>query len=175
MEEVFDQIETLGKTEKRVAMATLVATLGTSPKKEGAKMWVGERGRILGAVTIGGCVDERVIEESEESLASCSPRFLSVAMGEEDAWEGGFTCAGTIQVMIEPLDLADPEDRLLNLYRAVHDEVERGKCAVVATLLEQTSSKLVVFEDGRVSGALGDAALDREARETALDLIARPS
>jgi xanthine dehydrogenase accessory factor len=171
MEEVFDQIEMLGKTEKRVAMATLVATQGTSPKKEGAKMWVGERGHILGAVTIGGCVDARVIEGAEEALASRSPRFLSVAMGEEDAWEGGFTCAGTIQVMIEPLDLADPEDRLLNLYRTVHDEVERGKCAVIATLLEQPSSKLVVFEDGRVSGALGEATLDREARGTALDLI----
>ncbi|MGH6803817.1 MAG: XdhC family protein [Methyloceanibacter sp.] len=173
MEEVFDQIETLGKTEKRVAMATLVATLGTAPKKEGSKMWVGERGRILGAVTIGGCVDARVIEESEEAIASCSPRFLSVAMGEEDAWEDGFTCAGTLRVMIEPLDLADPEDRLLNVYRVVRDEVERGKCAVVATLLEQTSSKLLVFEDGRVSGTLGEAVLDREARATALDLIGK--
>ena len=33
MEEVFDQIEKLRKSEKRVAMATLVATRGTSPKK----------------------------------------------------------------------------------------------------------------------------------------------
>ena len=40
----------------------------------------------------------------------------------------------------------------------------------MATRLENTSSKLVVFEDGRVSGALGEAALDREARETALKL-----
>src|SRR5262245_4131224 len=166
MEEVFDHIEKLGKTEKRVAMATLVATRGTSPKKEGAKMWVSARGRILGSVTIGGCVDARVIEESEEALASFESRLLSIALGEEDAWEGGFTCAGTIQVMIEPLDLSDPEDRLIALYRLVHDEVKRGKRVVVATPLENTSSKLVIFEGGRISGALGDAALDREARET---------
>ena len=57
MEEVFDQIETLGKIEKRAAMATLVATRGTAPRKEGAKMWVGEAGHIMGSVTIGGCVD----------------------------------------------------------------------------------------------------------------------
>jgi len=170
MEEVFDHIEKLGKTEKRVAMATLVATRGTSPKKEGAKMWVSARGRILGSVTIGGCVDARVIEESEEALASFESRLLSIALGEEDAWEGGFTCAGTIQVMIEPLDLSDPDDRLITLYRMVHNEVKRGKRIVVATLLENTSSKLVIFEDGRVSGSLGEAALDREARETALKL-----
>ena len=85
MDEVFDQIEMLRKTEKRVAMATLVAIRGTGPKKEGAKMWVGEHGRILGSVTIGGCVDARVIEESEEALASSEPRLLSIDLGEEDA------------------------------------------------------------------------------------------
>jgi len=170
MDEVFDQIEKLGKAERRVAMATLVATRGTSPKKEGAKMWVSEQGRILGAVTIGGCVDAHVIEESEKALASFESRFLSVKLGEEDAWEGGFTCAGTIQVMIEPLDLSDPEDRLITLYRLIHDEVKNGRRVVVATRLENTSSKLVVFEDGRVSGALGEAALDQKARETALKL-----
>ncbi|HEU0173582.1 MAG TPA: XdhC/CoxI family protein [Blastocatellia bacterium] len=170
MEEVFDQIEKLGKAEKRVAMATLVATRGTSPKKEGAKMWVSAQGRILGSVTIGGCVDARVIEESEEAIASFEPRLLSIALGEEDAWEGGFTCAGTIQVMIEPLDLSDPEDRLMALYRLIHDEAQSGRRVVVATPLENAASKLVIFEDGRVEGTLGEAALDREARETALKL-----
>ncbi|HEY8461615.1 MAG TPA: XdhC/CoxI family protein [Blastocatellia bacterium] len=170
MEKVFDQIEKLGKVEKRVAMATLVATRGTSPKKEGAKMWVSEQGRILGSVTIGGCVDARVIEESEEALAGFRPRLLSVAMGEEDAWEGGFTCAGTVHVLIEPLDLSDPEDRLIALYRLVHNETQNGRRVVLATPLENASSKLLVFEDGRTSGTLGDAALDREARETALKL-----
>ena len=171
MEEVFDQIETLGKTEKRVAMATLVATRGTSPKKEGAKMWVSEAGRILGAVTIGGCADARVIEEAEESLASSESRLLSVALGEEDAWEGGFTCAGTIEVMIEPLDLTGPEDSLMGLYRIVRGEVENGRCAAVITFLENSSSKMIVFEDGEIKGTLGDAVLDKEAHLTALDLI----
>jgi xanthine dehydrogenase accessory factor len=173
MEEVFDQLETLGKTERRVAMTTLVATRGTSPKKEGAKMWTGERGRILGSVTIGGCVDARVIEESEEALTSFKPRLLSIDLGEEDAWETGFTCAGTIRVMIEPLDLADSDNHLLGLYRAVRAEVEKGKCATLATLLDDASSKLVVYEDGRLSGTLGDASLDKQARATALDLMGK--
>src|SRR5262245_25240876 len=99
-------------------------------------------------MTIGGCSHALVIDESEEAIASFEPKLLSVALGEEDAWEGGFTCAGTIQVMIEPLNLADPEDRLITLYRLVHNEVNRGKRIVVATLLDNTSSKLVVFEDG---------------------------
>src|SRR5574339_552705 len=127
MEELFEDIEKLAKVEKRVAMATLVATRGTSPKKEGAKMWVSEAGRILGSVTIGGCVDARVIEESEQVLASSTPRLLTMPLGEEDAWEGGFTCAGTVQVLIEPLDLADPESRMTSIYQQIRRTVIEGK------------------------------------------------
>ncbi len=171
MEELFEDIEKLASVEKRVAMATLVATRGTSPKKEGAKMWVSEEGRILGSVTIGGCVDARVIAESEKALNSFEPRLLSINLEDEDAWEIGFACAGNLKVMVEPLDLADHKNNLLNLYREVRAEVEQGRCAVLATSLEKTSSKLLVLEDGRVSGTLGDAVLDREARKMALDLI----
>jgi len=171
MEEVFSQIETLSKIEKRAAMATLVATRGTAPKKEGAKMWVGDNGHIMGSVTIGGCVDARVIEESEAALNANAPRCFSISLGEEDAWEGGFTCAGTIDVMIEPVNLTGSEDPLVNLYRTVRGEVEKGKCAVVVTLLASPSSKLLVFEDGRQSGTLGASELDRAAQPVALELI----
>ncbi|MEK6284499.1 MAG: XdhC family protein [Acidobacteriota bacterium] len=173
MEDVFDQIENLAKIDKRVAMVTLVATRGTSPKKEGAKMWVGEKGHLLGSVTMGGCVDARVIEASEQTIASFEPRMLSMNLGEEDAWEGGFTCAGTIDIMIEPVDLANPEDHLRNLYRAVRGEVEKGRCVVVATPLDRPASKFIVYDDGRAAGTLGSPELDREAREIALDLIQR--
>lgn len=171
MEELFEDIEKLAKVEKRVAMATLVATRGTSPKREGAKMWVGEAGRILGSVTIGGCVDARVISESEKALASSEPRLLQVDLADEDAWEMGFSCAGNLDVLIEPLDFADSEGNLLNLYRAVRAAVDQGKCAVLATPLKQSSQKLLVREDGETSGTLGDPELDHEARAIALELV----
>jgi xanthine dehydrogenase accessory factor len=173
MEELFDDIEKLAKVEKRVAMATLVATRGTSPKREGAKMWVGEEGRILGSVTIGGCVDARVIAESERALASFEPRLLRMNLENEDAWEMGFTCAGSLDVLIEPIELADPRNNLLHLYRAASASVNRGNCAVLATPLNHPSSKLLVFEDGQTSGTLGDPVVDQEARAIALELIQR--
>ena len=173
MEELFEHIEKLAKVEKRVVMATLVATRGTSPKKEGAKMWVGEEGRILGSVTIGGCVDARVIIESEKALASFEPRLLKMDLGDEDAWEMGFACAGNLDVLIEPLNLADPKCDVLNFYRAVCDSVDQGKCVAIATSLRETSSKLLVCEDGQFSGTLGDTHLDHEARAKALELISK--
>src|SRR5688500_9418981 len=105
MDELFDHIEKLAQAEKRVAMATLVATRGTSPKREVATMWVGEKGRILGSVTFGCCVDARVVAESEQALSSFKSRLVELKLGNEDAWEIGFSCAGDLDVLIEPVDL----------------------------------------------------------------------
>jgi len=171
MEELFEDIEKLARVEKRVAMATLVATRGTSPKREGAKMWVGEAGRILGSVTIGGCVDARVIAESEKALSTCESRLLEMRLGNEDAWEIGFSCAGDIDVLIEPIDLADSKSNVFDLYREIRNAVDHGKRAVLATLLRDSSLKLLVLEDGDVSGTLGSPDLDREAQTAALELM----
>ncbi|MBI3987989.1 MAG: XdhC family protein [candidate division NC10 bacterium] len=171
MSEVFEQLEGLQKNEKRVAMATLVATKGTTPKKEGAKMWVGEGGRILGSVTIGGCVDAQVIEESEAVLASLKPKRLAMALGDEEAWELGLSCGGTVEVFIEPINLDNPDDPMVKVYETIRGEVEKGRPAVAVTPLEATSAKLVVLQDGTTIGTLGDDALDREARMRALELI----
>src|SRR5687768_15836905 len=167
MEELFEDIEKLARAEKRVAMATLVATRGTSPKREGAKMWVGEEGRILGSVTIGGCVDARVIAESDQALSSFKSRLVEMKLANEDAWEIGFSCAGDLDVLIEPVDVSN----LLELYRAVRNAVDRGKRAVVATLLRESSRKLLVIEDGEITGSLGTTELDLEAQTVALELM----
>src|SRR5882672_8939952 len=92
MEEVDAQLDVLGKSERRVAMATVVATRGTTPKKEGVKMWVREGGRTVGS--IGGRIDAKVIAESERVLATGEPRLVKIAIGDEDAWEMGLACGG---------------------------------------------------------------------------------
>src|SRR2546422_7443325 len=99
MEEFFQQLEALSRAERRVAMATLVETRGTTPKKEGAKMWVGAGGRVLGSVTIGGCVDAKVLAASETVLAAGEARLLELALGDEDAWEMGLSCGGEVTVL----------------------------------------------------------------------------
>ena len=172
MEELFEDIEKLAQAERRVAMATLVATRGTSPKREGAKMWVGEEGRILGSVTIGGCVDARVIAESEQALSSFKSRLVEMKVADEDAWEIGFSCAGDLDVLIEPVDLNGPNN-VFELYRVVRAAVDQGKRAVIATPLRESVNKLLVVEQGEVSGTLGTPELDRAARTAALEVMRR--
>lgn len=171
MEELFEDIEKLARSEKRVAMATLVATRGTSPKREGAKMWVGEEGRILGSVTIGGCVDARVIAESEKALSLFESRLVEMKLADEDAWEIGFSCAGELDVLIEPIDLTSANRNLFDLYQTVRKAIEQGQSAMIATSLKDSSLKLLIVEGGEVSGTLGSAKLDGEAQTVASELM----
>ena len=171
MDELFTDLEKLAAVEKRVAMATLVGTRGTSPKREGAKMWVGEEGRILGSVTIGGCVDAWVIADAEKALASSKPRLLQVDLGDEDAWEMGLSCAGSLDVLIEPFDLTQPNNNLVETYRTVRTAIEKGKTAAIVTPLKDSDSRLLLIEDGESSGTLGNTDLDNEARKLAPELM----
>jgi xanthine dehydrogenase accessory factor len=164
MDELFTDLEKLAKVEKRVAMATLVGTRGTSPKREGAKMWVGEEGRILGSVTIGGCVDARVIADAEKALATSQPRLLQVDLDNEDAWEMGLSCAGSLDVLIEPFDLTSPNNTLIGTYHAVRSAIEQGKTVAIVTPLKGGAQPLLVFENENTD-------LDDEVRRVAFDLM----
>jgi len=88
-------------------------------------------------------------------------------LANEDAWEIGFSCAGDLDVLIEPVDVSN----LLEWYRAVRNAVERGKRAVIATSLRESSRKLLISEDGETSGTLGTPELDHEAQTIALELM----
>jgi xanthine dehydrogenase accessory factor len=174
--ELFDHLDQLRQSTGRVAVATLVNTRGTTPRKEGAKMVVGEHGDILGSVTIGGCVDAQVLEESADVLATMRPRLLELNLGDEEAWEIGLTCGGTIEVFVEPLALAQ-DDASAVLYERVRAHAARGGRGVVVTRLEGPNGKLVVFDDGTRAGTLGEAFLDdrfaAEARSILADGVSR--
>jgi xanthine dehydrogenase accessory factor len=170
MDESLTPLALLRATERRAALGTLVAAKGTTPKKEGAKVWVGEGGRIHGSVTIGGCVDARVVQEAEAVLAARVPRLISLSLGDEDAWEIGLTCGGAVDVLVEPVDLASDEDPVVASYERVRSESSQGRATVIVVPLDGRSGRLVVLEDGTHTGTLGDAALDgaAAARATAL-------
>ena len=185
MTSFFEELRRFGADEPRAVLATLVATRGTSPRKEGARMWVGGNGRILGSVTIGGCVDTHVLNAAEEALQGGGPRLLSVDLGDEDAHAMGLTCAGAVDVLVQALDLrGGPWREAIDRLR---DRVEAGGRAVIATVLPggaktgdphveedvaraapvTPAGPIVIDEDGTLAGTSGDAALDARIAERA--------
>ena len=170
-DELFDHLNQLKQNESKVAVATLVNTRGTTPRKEGAKMLVGEGGRVLGSVTIGGCVDAQVIEESADVLGTNAPRLLELNLGDEEAWEIGLTCGGTIEVFVEPVTFGPSDDATLAFYERARAHAETGGRAAIITRLDppHNGAKLLLLGGGGREGTLGDAFLDQrfevEARQ----------
>jgi xanthine dehydrogenase accessory factor len=167
--ELFENLDKLRESEGKVALATLVNTRGTTPRKEGAQMLVGEGGRILGSVTIGGCVDAQVIEESAGVLDKDRPRLLELDLGDEEAWEIGLTCGGTIEVFMEPVTLDRPGDATLALYERARAHADAGGRAAIVTRLDAAGNgaKLLLLDRGTSEGSLGSADLDGRLREEA--------
>src|SRR2546423_10687300 len=164
MAELFDHIDELRRSARKVAVATLVNTRGTTPRKEGAKMLVGEGGAVLGSVTIGGCVDAQVIEQSEDVLGTMRPRLIEMNLGDEEAWEIGLTCGGTIEVFVEPVDLEKPADATLAVYDRLRAHAESGGRGAVLTRLQapdaggpHNGAKMLLLDNGVREGTLGDA------------------
>jgi xanthine dehydrogenase accessory factor len=165
-------MENLRLPDRRAAVATLVATEGSSPRDAGSHMWVDDRGAIVGSVTIGGCVDARVIEESARVLATEQPTLVSMSLGDEDAWALGMTCAGTVEVLIEPCDPSNPVDPVRHAFESAAREVASGRRAVIVSPLDGKKGRLVVTEGGGYIGTLGDATLDHAALREATQRLA---
>jgi xanthine dehydrogenase accessory factor len=123
-------------------------------------------GRILGSVTIGGCVDAQVLAEAEAILGGAGgPRLLQMDLGDEDAWEIGLTCGGTIEVFLEPVALGEAGTGALGLYEILRGHVGAGRAGALITRLDPpgAGAKLLVLDDGRRAGSLGAPALDEAA------------
>jgi xanthine dehydrogenase accessory factor len=142
----------------RVALARVVGTWGSSPRRPGSVMCVNERGEFAGSVS-GGCVETAVVEEALGVLQGGEPRLLDYGVTNEDAWEVGLACGGSVEVLVERL--ADT-----SLADALDAPSDRGAPRVVATDLE--GGGRVVFTMG--AGNIGTVTVTAENADMAHDL-----
>jgi len=109
--EVLDDIRRWRERGDKVALATVVATRRSAPRRVGSKLAISERGELAGSVS-GGCVESDVAETAHEVIASGRPALRSYGYTDERAWEVGLPCGGEIDVFVERLDgeLPDPDE-----------------------------------------------------------------
>jgi len=172
MSELLEQFARVVAAGQPAALATLVAAAGATPKKAGSTMWVTEDGSLLGSVTIGGCVDARVIDRAQRVIRSGAPELLRLTLGDEDAWELGLTCGGEVEVLVQRVDADTLQDPISLAYRAAQNACDAGRASIVVARLDSRRERLVVDENGKTAGTLGDATLDARAREIARKRLA---
>jgi len=85
-----------------VALATVIATWGSSPRPVGSLMAISDRLRVAGSVS-GGCVETAVIDAAVEVMRSGSPRCLAFEVSNDSAFAVGLACGGGMRVFVEPV------------------------------------------------------------------------
>lgn len=88
---------------REIALATVVATWGSSPRPCGSQLLVDNKGEFFGSVS-GGCVEAAVISEALEVIQTGKPKLLEFSVSNEMAWGVGLACGGTVKVYVEVVE-----------------------------------------------------------------------
>ena len=102
-DEVLAEAASWREAGRKVALATVVSTWGSSPRPVGSQLAVDESGAMAGSVS-GGCIEGAVVTEALEVIRDGKPRLLDFGVTNELAWEVGLACGGRIQLFVEPVE-----------------------------------------------------------------------
>lgn len=92
----------LMRSGRRGAMVTIVETVGSTPRKAGAKMLVDDAGAVVGTVG-GGCVEADLYAVAKQVMRTGRVRTCEVDLGSRNADENDMLCGGKLRALVEPV------------------------------------------------------------------------
>jgi xanthine dehydrogenase accessory factor len=163
-----------------VALARVVEVVGSGVQPAGAALAVNADGQVAGSAS-GGCVEGALVQQTRAALTDDGrPRLTSFGCSDDEAFDVGLTCGGTLRVLIERLEPPVP------WLDALDKVLVTGTGAALVEVVDgppgQLGAKVVVGEDGAVifpvppvplapvpfaPGALDDALADLSAGRSA--------
>jgi xanthine dehydrogenase accessory factor len=131
---MYEQVKHLIEEGETLAIATIVSTLGSTPREVGAKMVVTASGEILGTVG-GGCGEAEVVRKAVEVIRSRKPTLVKVELMDDIESNSPAVCGGILNVFVDPWwkDSAAVCKLLTDELLKVQNE---GAAAVVATVVK---------------------------------------
>lgn len=91
------------------ALATIVSTKGSTPRKVGARMLVDPDHGLVGTVG-GGCGEAEVIESARRVIESGEPERVRVNLTEDFTSWSPAVCGGVMDVFVERVTGPSPAD-----------------------------------------------------------------
>jgi len=155
--------------DQSIALATVIQTWGSSPRRAGAKMALTPDGKITGSVS-GGCVEGAVFDTGVEVLKSNRPQLLHFGVADETAWEVGLACGGSIDIFVKPLD----QEFFKSLRSVLMEERAAAVLTVVRAPNELLGREMLIKEDGNVIGSINED-LDEQAVRLAKETLQQGS
>jgi len=84
-----------------VGRAVVTSVWGSAPRQPGAVMLATTDGGVAGSVS-GGCVETATATEIAAAIERGTSKLVTFGVTDEDAWEVGLACGGTIKVLVQP-------------------------------------------------------------------------
>ncbi|HJZ60917.1 MAG TPA: XdhC/CoxI family protein [Miltoncostaeaceae bacterium] len=153
MRDILDTLEGWIAQGREAAIATVVETERSAPREPGSSMAVSDAGEIAGSVT-GGCVEPAVYEHAQEVLGGGPPRLATFGIADDEAFEVGLPCGGTVHIYVSRVDPA--------VVRAVAGAVREERPLATLTTIE-----------GPDAGAVRVVAPDDTMEAAERDLVTR--
>jgi xanthine dehydrogenase accessory factor len=120
---------------RQVALATVVETWGSSPRPRGSQLAIRDDGLFVGSVS-GGCVEGKVVEAAQTAMTDRTHRLLEFGVSNEEAWEVGLACGGTVHIYVEPVRSTEPGPLDRDVLLALQEAREARKAIVLLTPLD---------------------------------------
>lgn len=172
--DVLGAIESLSARGRRLGLATIVAVNGSTYRRPGARLLVPEEGDLIGNIS-GGCLEGEVADVARIVMREGVARIVSFDLTAEDdaVWGWGLGCNGALELFVEPADKA------AEVAGALRMALEEERPIAMLTVLDSTvpgveqGDRMLVRPDGSTERSFGSERLDTEARQAAIDLLAR--
>ena len=95
-------LEAAREAGRRCALATIVATKGSTPRKVGARMIVDPDTGLVGTVG-GGCGEAEVIEAAYRVIETGKARRVTVDLTDDLVSWSPAVCGGLMDIFVEPV------------------------------------------------------------------------
>ena len=103
LSDLLDAAEAMASRGEPMALATVVATRGSTYRRAGARLLIPADGEPIGNIS-GGCLEGDVARIGREVIGSGAPRTIEFDMTADDdaVWGYGLGCNGAIELWVEP-------------------------------------------------------------------------
>jgi xanthine dehydrogenase accessory factor len=125
-----------------VALATVIETWGSAPRRVGSHLVIRDDGLFEGSVS-GGCVEGDVIVEAENIIKTNGFKRLDYGVADATAWQVGLACGGRISVFVQAVT---PDRFPPALFRTLHNARDNGATVALQTDLARGTTAVAATD-----------------------------
>ncbi len=162
LQHILSTYEALQHAPVKLALATVVKVKGSTYRRPGARMLIGDDGTMIGSLS-GGCLEADVAEKARIHVFNGIPQVVVYNMiSDADVWGLNQGCNGIVHVLLEPVNA--PQSAIQ--FRFYHDCLHQSRAGVMATVFRAdgeirtpVGSRVMLNEEGTVTEDIKDPFL----------------